>query len=150
MPAINSFPRADASNDRGEDGLVRSGMALDHALDYFRRIAAMVDFPDPTPDFANDRSEASVSPCDADPLSALDPLTRRAFDAVLAGLAKLAETAAARRDGLHDPPTPDELDACADIGRSMRRLLERAQALLDPVADEDGADGEPSRPLRRA
>ena len=69
----------------------------------------------------------------------LDPVIRRAFEAVVAGLDKLAESAVDLCGRRHDPPTSGEIEACADIGASMRPLLERALALAESVRPSSAA-----------
>ena len=68
---------------------------------------------------------------------------RRAFEAVATALGRLAQAAADLCARARHPLTPDELEACAAIGRSMRRLLDRAAALVEFGR---GAAGERRRP----
>ena len=73
----------------------------------------------------------------------LSPLMQRAFQAVVAGLDKLAESAVDFYDHTHQPPTPSEIAAGAEIGRSMRQLLERALALVEPDEPSETGAGQP-------
>jgi hypothetical protein len=124
-------------------------------LDHFRQIAAMVALLDRLPGAADagvgrpayrdaqDFMDGPRRPND-DALRAyggLDPLTRRAFEAVVAGLDKLAESAADLCDQSHRPLTPVEMEACAAIGRSMRQLLQRAAALVESSEGQETDDG---------
>jgi hypothetical protein len=115
-------------------------------LDHFRQIATMVEVLDRLPELAGDirdwrpasdggpPSEAGPGPKDEilQAFGDLSPLTRRAFEAVVAGIDKLAESAVDLYDHTHQPPTPDEIKAGAEIGHSMRQLLDRAMALVEP------------------
>jgi hypothetical protein len=76
----------------------------------------------------------------------LDPVIKRAFEAVVAGLDKLAESAADLCGRTHDPPTSGEIEACAEIGASMRPLLERALALVESVRPQSDAAPARDRP----
>lgn len=69
----------------------------------------------------------------------LDPLIRRAFDAVVAGLDKLAESAVALCVRTPDPPRASEIEACAEIGAAMRQLLERALAIAESARPRNSA-----------
>jgi hypothetical protein len=121
-------------------------------LDRFRQIATMVEVLDHLPDFAGDirdwRSPDRSEPPQWPPQGQkeeilrgygdLGPVTQRAFQAVVAGIDKLAESAADLCDHTHRPPTPDEIKAGAEIGQSMRQLLDRALALVDPAGVRRG------------
>ena len=123
----------------------------DQYLDHLRQLAAMIALlerlPDPTGDIGDWRGFTKAAPM-ADPVRdggaailhgyrELDPVIRRAFDAVVAGLDKLAGSAVDLCGRRHDPPTRDEIEACAEIGASMRPLLERALALAESVRPQD-------------
>ena len=115
--------------------------------DRFREIATMVEVLDHLPDFAGDIRDWRAADKGERPqwlpqdrkdeilraYGDLGPVTQRAFEAVVAGIDKLAESAADLCDHTHQPPTPDEIKAGAEIGRSMRQLLDRAMALVDPA-----------------
>jgi hypothetical protein len=132
---------------RSED----SGLEQGGVFERVRRMAAMIDFLDPLPGLANVHpsndppdftSDASQEQADKrlNAAVALNPLTRRALEAVVAGLGKLSQSALDLKDRAHEPPTPDEMVARLEIGRSMRQLLERAQALVEPTdADAEGS-----------
>jgi hypothetical protein len=144
--------------------------ALDQANgypDHFRQIAAMVALLDRLPGAAEvgagrplyrDAQDFIDGPRrpDDDALRAydgLDPLTRRAFEAVVAGLDKLSESAADLCDQSHRPLTPVEMEACAAIGISMRQLLQRAAALVESsdwqeADDARAGEGHSSHKLR--
>ncbi len=114
-------------------------------LKQFHEIATMIGLMDRLPDLADDigswRPRSSVEPLEnvaqrqKDEIlrifDGFNPLTRRAFEAVAAGLGKLAQSAVDLCGHAQQPLTPDELEACAAIGRSMRRLLERGAALVE-------------------
>lgn len=134
-----------------------SGGGLDLAGDYlkqFHEIVTMIGLMDRLPDLADDirswRPRSYVEPfADAAQrrkdemlriFDGFNPLMRRAFEAVAAGLDRLAQAAVDLCDHGRRPLTPDELEACAAIGRSMRRLLERAAALVESAdAQKSGA-----------
>jgi hypothetical protein len=119
--------------------------ALGDYLDRFRQIAAMVEVLDHLPDYAGDirdwRSHGKGERPQWPPRGRKDeiwrsygdlgPVTQRAFEAVVAGIDKLADSAVDLCDHTHRPPTPDEIKAGAEIGQSMRQLLDRAMALVD-------------------
>jgi hypothetical protein len=125
----------------------------DQYLDHLRQLAAMIalleQLPDMTGDIRDWRGFAKAAPM-ADSVQdgggailhgyrELDPVIRRAFDAVVAGLDKLAGSAVDLCGRRHDPLTRDEIEACAEIGASMRPLLERALALAESVRPHDDA-----------
>jgi hypothetical protein len=121
-------------------------------LDRFRQIATMAEVLDHLPDFAGDirnwRAPDKGEPPQWPPpgqkeeilrgYGDLGPVTQRAFQAVVAGIDKLAESAVDLCDHTHQPPTPDEIKAGAEIGQSMRQLLDRALALVDPAGVRRG------------
>jgi hypothetical protein len=134
-------------------GRAGSGAASGHN-DGFAQIAAMIAFLERLPDLSDDiegrrshRRDAHITDAfqreNDNPLRAdgvLDPLTRRAFEAVVAGFDRLAESAADLCGQADKPLTPGEREACAEIGKSMRQLLERAMALVEsPGALKSGA-----------
>jgi hypothetical protein len=114
-------------------------------LRQFDEIVTMIWLMDRLPDLADDirswRPQSDVGPfADARQrqkdeilriFDGLDPAMRRAFEAVAAGLDKLAQSAVDLCNHARRPPTPDELEVCAAAGRSMQRLLERAAALVE-------------------
>lgn len=114
-------------------------------LKQFHEIETMIGLIHRLPDLADDiggwRPRSPVEPfADAAQLQkdeilrifdGFNPLMRRAFEAVAAGLGKLAQSAVDLCGHGRQPLTPDELEACAAIGRSMRRLLERGAALVE-------------------
>jgi hypothetical protein len=116
-------------------------------LAHYRQIAAMATLLDRLPGAGDARpayrDEIAALPHDDlwRDRDGLDPLTRRAFDAVVAGLDKLAESAADLCDHDHAPLTPVEMEACAAIGKSMRQLLRRAAALVEPPQGRDAGQG---------
>jgi len=63
---------------------------------------------------------------------ALNPVARRAFNAVVGGLESLAKEAIK----ICGPAPLDtaQVDACAKVGVAMRSLLERAMALVEPAS----------------
>ena len=63
---------------------------------------------------------------------ALNPVARRAFNAVVAGLESLAKEAIK----ICEPESlgAAQIEACAKVGVAMRSLLERAMALVEPAA----------------
>ena len=121
-------------------------------LDRFRQIATMVEVLDHLPDFAGDIRDWRPSDKGAPPqwppqgqkdeilraYGDLGPVTQRAFQAVVAGIDKLAESAVDLCDHTHQPPTAEEIKAGAEIGQSMRQLLDRAMALVDPASVRRG------------
>jgi hypothetical protein len=121
-------------------------------FDHFKQIAATAAMLDRLPGAvagrplyrdAQDFVASAEHPAD-DLLRAydgLDPLTQRAFEAVVAGLDRLAESASDLCDQSHKPLTPVEIDACAAIGKSMRRLLHRAAALMEASDRQDARGG---------
>ena len=166
MPAVTKSPREPAAKldeaggirppTGGEpgDGWDAPGGSLDH----FQQVATMIEILDRLPELAGDirdwrpqnyADQLADAPRgqNDDILRAygeLSPLMQRAFQAVVAGIDKLAESAIDLYDHTHKPPTPSEIEAGADIGRSMRQLLERAMALVD----SSGARSDPRRPRR--
>ena len=80
----------------------------------------------------------------AEAFGALNPLMRRSLEAVAAGLDKLAESAADLCDPKRKSLTPGELESCVEISRSMRRLLDRANALIESAETPD-IDAAPAR-----
>ena len=130
-------------------GLDRGGArGLGPAREYlkpFHDIAAMIGLIDRLPDLADDIGRwrpsgaaglaAGAAERGIDEISQIfdgfHPLMRRAFEAVATALGRLAEAAVDLCAGARHPLTSAELDACAAIGRSMRRLLDRAAALVD-------------------
>ena len=122
--------------------------ALGNYLDRFREIAAMAEVLDHLPDLAGDIREWR-SPASGEPPQGrtdeiwraygdLGPVTQRAFEAVVAGIDRLAASAADLCDHKHQPPTADEIKAGAEIGQSMRQLLDRAMALVDSADARPG------------
>jgi hypothetical protein len=120
-------------------------LALGGYLDRFRQIAAMVEVLDHLPDYAGDIRDWRSPDKGERPSRGrkdeiwraygdLGPVTQRAFEAVVAGIDKLAESAVDLCDHTHQPPTPDEVKAGAEIGQSMRQLLDRAMALVDSAS----------------
>ena len=121
-------------------------------LDRFRQIATMAEVLDHLPDFAGDIRDWRPSDQGEPPqwppegqkeeilrgYGDLGPVTQRAFQAVVAGIDKLAESAVDLCDHTHQPPTPDEIRAGAEIGQSMRQLLDRAMALVESPAAGPG------------
>lgn len=117
----------------------------DQYLDHLRQLATMIALLERLPDLTGDirgwpTQAAPAADAVQDRSNAilrryreLDPVVRRAFDAVVAGLDKLAGSAADLCGRRHDPPTSDEIEASAEIGASMRPLLERALALAELV-----------------
>jgi len=132
-------------------------------LGRFREIATMVEVLDHLPDFADDirdwRAPDKGEPPQWLPQDRKDeiwraygdlgPVTQRAFQAVVAGIDKLAESAVDLCDHTHQPPTPDEIKAGAEIGQSMRQLLDRALALVDPADARRGRSRHDRPSLRR-
>lgn len=150
MQTVARFPIPPSPASFDDDGRPRrpSERGACPAGDYlkqFHEIATMIGLMGRLPDLADDiglwRPRGSVEPfADAARrqqdeklrvFDGFDPLMRRAFEAVAAGLGKLAQSAVDLCGHAHQPLTPDELEACAAIGRSMRRLLERAAALVE-------------------
>jgi hypothetical protein len=143
-------PPSGAGQDGGPLGYFGDGPRTppgpaDQYLDHLRQLATMIALLERLPDLTDDIRDwpARAAPA-ADPAQdrsnailrryrELDPVVRRAFDAVVAGLDKLAGSAADLCGRRHDPPTSDEIEACAEIGASMRPLLERALALAESV-----------------
>lgn len=114
----------------------------------FHEMAAMIGLMKSLPDCADDvadwrpRSQAGAAARRDEMLclfDGFDPLMRRAFEAVAAGLDELASAAVALCVSAARPLAPDELEACARIGGAMRRLLERATALVESVRARRGA-----------
>ena len=114
-------------------------------LKQFHEIETMIGLIHRLPDLADDigrwRPRSAVEPF-ADVaqrqndeilrvFDGFNPLMRRAFEAVAAGLARLAQSAVDLCAHGRQPLTSNELEACAAIGRSMRRLLERGAALVE-------------------
>ncbi len=135
---------------------------MDGHLDHLAELATMVSLLERLPEAAEDirrwrrGGEARLDPSSegqsADPLRRaygdLDPLIRRAFDAVVAGLDKLAESAVDLCARTHDPPQADAIEACAEIGAAMRQLLERALAIADSARPRSAAAPARFRELR--
>jgi len=140
--------------------------ALSPVRDYlkpFHDIAAMIGLIERLPDLADDigrwRPPGWAEPFSGAAQRGIDdicrifdgfnPLMRRAFEAVAAALGKLAGTAADLCARAQHPLNPDELAACAAIGRAMARLLERAGALVDSIGAllAHGASSSPVQPL---
>jgi hypothetical protein len=150
MSTATKYSDAPPAARRAKDGGPRPpggsapGAAGDY-LDRFRQIVTMIELLDHLPDLARDIADPrGRSPADrlaeapwsqnedlARAFGELSPLMQRAFQAVTAGLDKLAESAVDLYDHTHQPPTPDEIKAGAEIGRSMRQLLDRAMALVE-------------------
>jgi hypothetical protein len=165
--AGNPLPQPPSSGS-GQGGLAREPFRdrqraapgpADRYLDHLRELAAMIALlerlPDLTGDIGDWRGFAKAAPA-AEPVQGggdailhgyreLDPVIRRAFDAVVAGLDKLAGSAVDLCGRRHDPPTRDEIEACAEIGASMRPLLERALALAESVRPRDAEAATPER-----
>lgn len=149
--ATPQSPSSGAGQGRLPRGSRGASPVADQYLDHLRELAAMITLLERLPDLGGDirdwRGFAKAAPM-AGPAQdgggailqgyrELDPVIRRAFDAVVAGLDKLAGSAVdlcGRRD---DPPTADQIEACAEIGASMRPLLERALALVESVRPQD-------------
>jgi hypothetical protein len=145
MPALIRSTREPPIDDE------RSTRSTDY-FGHFRQIATMIEILDRLPELAGDIASGRLLrrarfPMDAlhdheDEISRaygeLSPLTQRAFQAVVAGIDKLAETAVDLCDHAHEPPTPGEAEAGAEIGRSLRQLLERAIALVESAAANSG------------
>jgi hypothetical protein len=150
MQTVASFPILPPSAKFDDDG--RPRRANDRgpcpAGDYlkqFHEIETMIGLMHRLPVLADDigrwRPRSSVEPhADAAQrqkdeilrvFDGFNPLMRRAFEAVAAGLGRLAQSAVDLCGHAHQPLTPDEFEACAAIGRSMRRLLERGAALVE-------------------
>ncbi len=145
MSTLARFPASPRPAGFDDCGCARGlGPARDY-LKPFHDIAAMIGLIDRLPDLADDIGRWRL-PGLAEPFTGaaqrgigeisrifdgFHPLMRRAFEAVATALGKLAEAAADLCAGARHPLTPDELAACAAIGRSMRRLLDRAAALVD-------------------
>jgi hypothetical protein len=122
-------------------------------LKQFREIVTMIELIDRLPNLADDirdwrpHNESGHFASAGDrpnaeilrAFGALNPLMRRSFQAVTAGLDKLAESAVDLCDPKRKPLTPGEMEACAEIGRSMRRLLERAVALVESAQTQNVA-----------
>ena len=131
--------------------------------DRFREIATMVEVLDHLPDFADEIRDWRVPDKGERPqwlaqdrkdeiwraYGDLGPVTQRAFQAVVAGIDKLAESAVDLCDHTHQPPTPDEIKAGAEIGQSMRQLLDRAMALVDPAGVRRGRSRHDRPSLRK-
>jgi hypothetical protein len=127
-------------SDRRRAALAPADQFLDHLAELATMIALLERLPDLSGDLGDWRRFAkSASQPDAvgernlPGYAGLDPVIRRAFNAVVTGLDKLAESAVDLCEHKHDPPTPGEIEACAEIGASMRPLLERALALVESV-----------------
>jgi hypothetical protein len=164
MPATKDLSRQWATPGSEEEGrgLPRAddrALELGGVFERVRRMAAMIEFLDPLPGLANVQHSRDLTDAAVDDTReqndkrlnaavALNPLNRRALEAVVAGLGKLSRSALDLKDRAHEPPTPDEMVARAEIGRSMRQLLERAQALVEPL-DSD-ANGSATTPDYRA
>jgi hypothetical protein len=149
MPMVTRFssgpPRKARSEPQGFGG------GTEH-LDHFRQIAAMAALLDRLPGAAERPAYTDAQDFIGDSglpdddflngYAGLDPLTRRAFEAVAAGLDKLAESAADLCDQ-NEPLTPVEMEACAAIGKSMRQLLQRAAALVESSDGQETGDHRP-------
>jgi hypothetical protein len=132
----------------------------DQYLDHLSELATMIALLERLPDLSGDIGEWRAirnTAFAADPVQdrngailhgygELDPVIKRAFEAVVAGLDKLAESAADLCGRTHDPPTSGEIEACAEIGASMRPLLERALALAESVRPQSDAAPTRDRP----
>ncbi len=130
----------------------------DQYLDHLSELATMIALLERLPDLTGDiRDFGAFRKEAADPVQdrngailhgygELDPVIKRAFEAVVAGLDKLAESAADLCERTHDPPTSGEIEACAEIGASMRPLLERALALAESVRPQSDAAPTGDRP----
>jgi hypothetical protein len=126
-------------------------------LNHFQQIATMIELLDRLPEIAGDIRDwrpqthaghlAEAPRGENDEIlrayGELSPLMQRAFQAVVAGLDKLADSAVDLYDHTHKPPTPSEIEAGAEIGGSMRRLLERAMALVASARPHGGAGRSP-------
>jgi hypothetical protein len=139
---FSAAPRSAAFDDQGcARGL---GIARTY-LRPFHDIAAMIGLIHRLPDLADDigrwrapgsaESRTGAAQYGIDEISRIfdgfHPLVRRAFEAIATALDALAEAAADLCARARHPLTPDQLEACAEIGRSMSRLLDRAAALID-------------------
>jgi hypothetical protein len=145
MDTLARFPVPPRSAGFDRQGCARDPGAARDYLKPFHDMAAMIGLIDRLPDLADDigrwrppgSSERFTGAAQRgiDEISRIfdgfHPLMRRAFEAVATALGKLAEAAADLCARAQHPLTPDELEACAAIGRSMRRLLDRAAALVD-------------------
>jgi hypothetical protein len=174
MQSVTNFlPRPpssklDAGADRPQPGPAATGDGGDfphHYLKRFSKIVAMIEFLDRLPDRAPDAPDWALH-SDSEGIAgrpdrqndesvgafaALDPLMRRSLEAVAAGLDKLAESAADLCDPRRKSLTPGELESCVEISRSMRRLLDRASALIESpeTQDIDAAPAPSSGPSRQ-
>jgi hypothetical protein len=142
-----------------DDGPRATGDYLDH----FHQIATMIEVLDRLPDFAGDIRDwrprihgehlADAPHGQRDEIwrayGELSPLTQRAFQAVVAGIDKLTESAVELCDHTHKPPTAGEIKAGADLGKSMRQLLERAKALVESAGVPNGGGRQRSAHSRR-
>jgi hypothetical protein len=148
-PVAKSEEELGALCSPADDGPRATGGYLDH----FHQIATMIEVLDRLPDFAGDIRDwrprihgerlAGAPHGQRDEIlrayGELSPLTQRAFQAVVAGIDKLAESAVELCDHTHKPPTAGEIKAGADLGKSMRQLLERAKALVESAGAPGGA-----------
>jgi hypothetical protein len=126
---------------------------MDDYLDHLAQLARMASLLERLPDAADairrwrcvgeaERGpEPAPKPNDAilQAYGELDPLIRRAFDAVVAGLDKLAQSAVELCARTPDPPRDSEIEACAEIGAAMRQLLERALAIAESARPRNSA-----------
>lgn len=161
-PTVARFSRHPAAAEPGDVRLrpepLRGGpgadlISADELSDRLRRLAATIarlerlparagDSRSPRPHEAADHWTPAIGEHDdavPDLYGELDPVIWRAFNAVAAGLDKLAASAIALSEHTHDPPTRDEIAACAEIGALMRSLLERALALAGATAPPKAA-----------
>jgi len=145
MKTLARFPLPADSAGRDDPTFARGPGPVRDYLKAFHDIAAMIGLIDRLPDLADDIGRwrppgsaepvAGAVPCGIKEISRIfdgfHPPMRRAFEAVATALGALAQAAADLCARARHPLTPDELQACAAIGRSMRRLLDRAAALVD-------------------
>lgn len=153
-------PPAADGRARGSLREPSSASPVDQYLDHLSELATMIALLERLPDLSGDIGQWRAfrnSAFAADPVQdrdgailhgygQLDPVIRRAFEAVVAGLDKLAGSAVDLCGRRHDPPTSGEIEACAEIGASMRPLLERALALAESVRprNDDAPDADAS------
>ncbi|WP_158814398.1 hypothetical protein [Methylocapsa sp. S129] len=167
MLAVMKSPREPPAAKLDEDGgpppligdeVANGPGASGGSLDHFQQIATMIELLDRLPELAGDIRDWRPSHY-ADQLAEaprgknddilraygeLSPLMQRAFQAVVAGMDKLAESAADLYDHTHRPPTSSEIKAGAEIGRAMRQLLERAMALVESASPRRPSKGHTS------
>jgi hypothetical protein len=131
----------------------RSAAVAEEFLNHYRQLVVMIDLLERLPDLVEDirdfraphyveyfrngpELQSVAGPRGYEPY---DPMLRRAFVACASGLERLSGAIVAACNTAGALADADDIDRCAAIGLSIRRLLERAVALSafagEPLAE---------------